>query len=168
MAKTGHLDLLSKVKPKKLSARVFRIIARVYQHQPLSMEGSITFGGRYNPSYQFGALYFGLTREICWKEIEKKNEGPVKKTRFKLLPVRVSLQKVLDLTDSSNQKVLEIKNEDLIKPFDYDLTLRIAIKARQMGYEAVLAPSSAGEGKILAVFQDLLLQASTLKIEKKR
>ena len=132
------------------------------------MEGSITFGGRYNPSFQFGALYFGLTREICWKEIEKKNEGPVKKTRFKLFPVRVSLQKVLDLTDSSNQKVLEIKNEDLIKPFDYDLTQKIAIKARQMGYEAVLAPSSAGQGEILVVFQDLLLQGSTLKIEKKK
>jgi RES domain-containing protein len=132
------------------------------------MEGSITFGGRYNPSYQFGALYFGLTREICWKEIEKKNEGPVKRTRFKLLPIRVSLQKVLDLTDSSIQKVLALKNEDLVKPFDYDLTQKIAVRARQIGYEAVLAPSSAGEGKILAVFQDLLLQGSTLKIERKK
>lgn len=168
MAKSGRPDLLTEVKPKKLSARVFRIIARIYQHQPLSMEGSITFGGRYNPPYQFGALYFGLTRDICWQEIEKKNEGPVKRTRFKLFPVRVSLQKVLDLTDSSVQKALELEKEDLVKPFDYDLTQKIATRARKMGYEAVLAPSSVGQGKILIVFQDLLLQGSTLKIERKK
>lgn len=78
------------------------------------------------------------------------------------------MQKVLDLTDSSVQKVLEIKNEDLVKPFDYDLTQKIAIKARQMGYEAIRAPSSAGEGKILTVFQDRLLPGSNLRIESKK
>lgn len=132
------------------------------------MEGSIAFGGRYNPPWQFGALYFGLTQEICWQEIEKKNDGPVKQSRFKLFPVRVSLQKVLDLSDPSVRETLELEKEDLIKPFDYELMRKIAIRVRKMGYEAILAPSSVGEGKILAVFRDLLLPGSTLKIEKKK
>jgi RES domain-containing protein len=166
LEKTGLLDLLSKIKPRTLSAGVFRIIGRAYQLQLLLMlEGTTTFGDRQNPSFQFGALYFGLTREICLKEIEKKNEGPVKKTRFKQFLARVSLQKVLDPTDSLNQIVLEIQNEDLIKPFDYGLTQKIAIKTRPIGYEAVPAPSSAGKGKILAVFQDLFLKGSIVKIE---
>jgi len=160
--------LLKKIKAKPLRARVYRIIARRYQHKLFSQEGSLPYGGCYNPPYQSGALYCALSEEICWLEIEKRNEGPLKRGSFKFIPIHLHLQKVLDLTDSRIRTQLNIKLESLIHPTDYRVTREIARLAREAGFEGILAPSSAGSGSIFAIFLDRLLPQSKVILRKSR
>ena len=168
MPKAIRPALLKKIKAKPFRAKVYRIIARHYQHQPLSQERSLSYGGRYNPPYQFGALYCGLSEEICWLEIEKRHEGPLKRSRFKLIPIRLHLQKVLDLTDSRIRTELNIKFKSLIHPTDYSVTQKIARLAREAGFEGILAPSSSESGSILAIFMDRLLPQSKVRVRRSR
>lgn len=114
--------------------------------------------------YQFGALYCGITEEVCWAEIEKKIEGPVKHSRFKVYQIRVDLQRVLDLTDPHVCNELKIAPEFLVHLSRYVLTQQIAKEAREIGFEAILAPSSTGAGVILAIFMDRLDLRSKIEI----
>ena len=157
-------ERLRKIKPKRFQAKVYRILARHYQRQPLSLQGSLGLGGRYNPPYQFGALYCGLNEAVCWAEIEKKHEGPIRRERFKLIPLHVRLTKVLDLTDLELLGRLQVAPEALTDPTDHSFTRRIAHETREAGFEGILASSSAGPGTILAIFMDRMEAASKVKI----
>jgi len=168
LSKSIHADRLGKIKPRRFRKRVYRIISRHYGHAPLSLEGSLIYGGRYNIPYQFGALYCGITKEVCWAEIEKKTEGPVKRSRFRVFQIQVYLQRVLDLTDSQICSELNIDTESLIQSTRYVLSQKIAKEAREAGFEAILTPSSTGGGAILAIFSDQLDPQSKLEIEGKR
>jgi len=118
--------------------------------------------------YQFGAVYCAQKEETCWAEIEKKFEGLVKRTRFSVVPIRVHLNKVLDLTDSRVLAKLKITLQDLTDPNDHALTRQIALSAREAGFEGIIAPSSAGPGTILAIFSDRLDSKSKVSIVKRR
>lgn len=166
MAKRVRSKSIRKVKARAFFATVYRVLARRYP--PLSLEGSLSYGGRYNPPYQFGALYCGLTQTICWSELEKRIEGPIHRSRFKIVPIRARLQKVLDLTDPKVLLKLGIELKTLIHPTDRHLTRQIAVLAREAGFEAILAPSSAGPGQILAVFSDQLSSESKVEVVKKK
>ncbi|MEW6682228.1 MAG: RES family NAD+ phosphorylase [Nitrospirota bacterium] len=139
---------------------VVRIIADAYRDRPLSLEGSVLYGGRYNPPGEFGALYCGLTTETCWAELEHKHEGRLKRSAFRLVRLSVRLQRVLDLTASTVRDALDLPPEALTRPTDYALTRAIARSAREAGFEAILAPSAAGKGTILAIFTDRLAEGS--------
>jgi RES domain-containing protein len=155
-----------KIKPSKFQKRVCRIIARHYGQVPLSLEGSLIYGGRYNIPYQFGALYCGITEDVCWAEIEKRMEGTVKRSRFRVYQLRIYLQKVLDLTDPQVCTELKIDPEFLIHQNQYVLTRQIAKEARDAGFEAIIAPSATGTGVILAIFSDRLDPRSRVEIVK--
>ena len=156
--------LIGKIKQRKFRKRVYRIIARYYRQVPLSLEGSLIYGGRYNIPYQFGALYCGITEEVCWAEIEKRAEGPVKRSRFKVYQLQIYLQKVLDLTDPQVCTELKIDPESLMHQNQYILTRQIAKDAREEGYEAIIAPSATGTGVILVIFSDRLDPRSKVEI----
>lgn len=166
MSKQIRPALLKKTPSRTLQIKAYRVIAS--QLAPLSLEGSLKFGGRYNTPYQFGAVYCAQKEETCWAEIEKKFEGPVKRTRFSVVPIRVHLNKVLDLTDPQVLSKLKITLQDLTDPNDYKLTRQIALSAREAGFEGIIAPSSAGPGTILAIFSDRLDSQSKLSIVKRR
>ncbi len=166
MSKQVRPASLKKAPSKTLRINAYRVIAS--QLPPLSLEGSLKLGGRYNTPYQFGAIYCGQKEETCWAEIEKKFEGPVKRTQFKVVPIRVHLHKVLDLTDPQVLSRLKITLQDLTDPNDHTLTRQIAESAREAGFEGIIAPSSAGPGTILAVFSDRFDFQSKLTIVKHR
>ncbi|MFQ5781229.1 MAG: RES family NAD+ phosphorylase [Nitrospiria bacterium] len=166
MSKQIRPASLKKAPSRSLRIKAYRVIAS--QLAPLSLEGSLKFGGRYNPPYRFGAIYCARNEETCWAEIAKRLEGPVKRTRFKVVPIRVRLNRVLDLTDSQVLSRLKITLRDLTDPNDHTLTRRIAEAAREAGFEAILAPSSAGPGTMLAVFSDRLDSRSKLTLVKRR
>ncbi len=166
MSKQIRPALLKKTPSRTLQIKVYRVI--VSQLAPLSLEGSLKFGGRYNTPYQFGAVYCAQKEETCWAEIEKKFEGPVKQSRFNVIPIRVHLNKVLDLTDPKVLSKLKITLQDLTLPNEYTLTRQIALSAREAGFEGIIAPSSAGPGTILAIFSDRLDSQSKLSIVKRR
>jgi RES domain-containing protein len=111
-------------------------------------------------------LYCCLSKEICWLEIEKRNEGRLKRKAFKLIPLNIRLQKVLDLTDPRIRNQLKIKLESIAHPADHTVTWQIARISREAGLEGILAPSSAGSGSILAIFMDRLLPLSKVVIRK--
>lgn len=166
MSKSVRSKRFGKIKPSKFRKRVYRIIARHYGQVPLSLEGSLIYGGRYNIPYQFGAIYCGITADVCWTEIEKKIEGPVKRSRFRVYQLQIYLQKVLDLTDPQVCTELKIYQESLIHPTQYVLTRQIAKEARNAGFEAIIAPSATGTGVILAIFSDSLDPRSRVEIVK--
>jgi len=125
-------------------------------------------GGRYNPPYQFGAIYCGLSEATCWAEIDKKLEGPVRRKSFTVVALRINIQKVLNLSDPDLLSKLKIKRDQLTHPTDHTLTRLLAHTARALGFEAVLAPSSTGAGEILAIFSDCLIPPSKIAVVKPR
>lgn len=164
MALRLHPRTLRAVRPRRFEAAVYRIIAAAYRDRPLSLEGSVRYGGRYNAPGEFGALYCGLTTETCWTELEHKHEGPLKRSAFRVVRVSVRLQRVLDLTERTVQDALGVAPEALTRRAEYALTQAIAQSAREAGFEAILAPSSAGTGVILAIFTDRLGEGSRVAI----
>lgn len=128
------------------------------------MEGSLLYGGRYNPPSEFGALYCGSSSEICWAELENKHEGPLRRSAFRVVRVAVRLQRVLDLTERAVQAMLGVTSPDLTRRAEYTLTQAIARAAREAGFEAILAPSSTGTGAILAIFADRLDDRSRVAV----
>jgi len=71
---------------------------------------------------------------------------------LKMMALRVRLRKALDLTEPRILSELGINLKMLSQATDYDLTRQIATLALKSGFEAILAPSSTGPGKILAIF----------------
>ena len=159
-----HLRALRAIRPRRFEAAVSRVVAEVYRDRALSLEGSLLYGGRYNPPSEFGALYCGLSPEICWAELENKHEGPLKRSAFRVVRVAVRLQRVLDLTDRAVQEILGVTPEDLTRPANYALTQTIAKAARDAGFEAILASSSTGTGAILAIFTDQIDERSRVTV----
>ena len=125
MSKSVRSIRIEKIKSGKFRKRVYRINARHYGQTPLSLEGSLIYGGRYNIPYQFGALYCGITADVCWAEIEKKMEGPVKRSRFRVYKLQINLQKVLDLTDPQVCIELKIAQKSLIHPNQWQLLFHL-------------------------------------------
>ena len=71
----------------------------------------------------------------------------------RLATIRVRLSRVLDLTNSDVRAALEVSEADLTGD-DPAVPRAIGETAHHLGYEAILAPSAAGEGHALAIFLD--------------
>jgi len=103
------LEELSKIKLVSLSKVFFRLVASKHANEILSSQGSLKYGGRYNPARKFGALYLGESENVC-----KAEKSIMVKLDFLdpqvLGKIRVSLNKVLDLTNLDNLKKLGLKN----------------------------------------------------------
>ena len=68
--------------------------------------------------------------------------------------IRVRLGRVLDLTSPKFYDFLGVSKEVVLQ--DEALCLQIADQARDLGYEALLAPSATGSGTNLVIYQDKL------------
>ena len=68
-------DKLSAVAGRSLSGTFFRALLAAFAADPLSTEGSLRHGGRYNPPGAFGALYCGESPEVCAAEVRKRAAG---------------------------------------------------------------------------------------------
>jgi len=163
------LEELSKIKLVSLSKVFFRLVALKHAEEILSSQGSLKYGGRYNPAKKFGALYLGESENVCKaeKSIMVKPDSSDSQVLGK---IRVSLKKVLDLTNINNLKKLGLKKEDLIykkSEGGWNLTCQIAHLAYQMGIEAILAPSSTGKGNNLIVFDKYTKEDKIKLISKK-
>jgi RES domain-containing protein len=81
----------------------------------------------------------------------------------RLATIRVRLSRVLDLTDERVRASLSVDEADLIAD-DPAIPRAIGEAAHHLGYEAVLAPSAAGHGQVLAIFLDNLAADSVLEL----
>jgi len=117
-------------------------------------------GGRFNPPNEFGALYTSLDPKTAAQEVatglrmrgidpEQFPEGA-----WWVYELEVKLESVLDLTDPAALEQGGIPAGSLTGS-DVNATRRIAVGAKERGYDALLVPSAAAVGsKNLVIFLD--------------
>lgn len=150
------------VKTIPLHKRFCRMVAKEHENEILDIQGSIQYGGRYNPPGEFGALYLSETEMVCVAERLRKGESPRPMT---LAEVEVNIFEVLDLTDDTCIKRLNMNRGNLLRAtgnvaYDYEITRRIATWARAKGIEGLLVPSVTSKGKNLVIFMNNLKSTS--------
>ena len=166
------------INPKKfkklISTRIkghyYRFVSLVRESEILSTQGSFAYGGRYNPSGEFGALYAGETEDICKAEIKRKSKDSFICPQI-IGTLIISLTKVLDLTSAKNLKKINITKEDLIiemKKGGWELTWQIARLTYVAGYEGIIAPSITSNGNMLVIFDKYIDNIKVKAIKKSR
>lgn len=161
MIPSPSLEELSALPGQSVQGTFFRLLLAAFAKEPLSIEGSLRHGGRYNPPGAFGALYCGEKPAVCAAEILKRAVGQ-RLAPYRLARVRVKLHRVLDLTDPTTLAALNLRSEDL-QGLDWQPTQRLAAQARAAGFEGLLAPSAAGPGRNLVIFPDRLDSRSRIR-----
>lgn len=149
------------------------IATATYRHvtvgrPPLSGEGARIQGGRWNPPERFPTLYLALSTAVAVAEFQRMATLN-RRALGDFLPrelyrIDVSLQAVVDLRAPSALAALGMTADELTGE-DRRLTQAIGDAAHYLSVEAILAPSAAGTGDVLAVFTDVLESASTLDVE---
>lgn len=111
---------------------------------PLDAQGSLIYGGRFNPPVSFQMLYTSLS--IAGVKAEFLEFAKFRQTNPSfLLPrelhqLHVVLDKVIDLTDSHNRKLLNCTTRDLVGK-DWTLTQNIGMQLHGL-CEAILSYSA--------------------------
>lgn len=139
----------------------------VYRHvaagrHPLSGAGARSLGGRWNPPQSFATLYLADRKSTVEAEFRRmaSRQGldPSQFLPRRIYRLAVELQAVIDLTDHESLPQgladLDFGSDDISE------TQGVGEAAQYLGREAILAPSAAGEGNVLAVFIDRLLPES--------
>lgn len=150
------------VKTPALRGCFYRMVAKEHENEILNIQGSLQGGGRYNPPGEFGVLYLSENEKVSIAERLRKGESPYPMT---LAEIEVNLSEVLDLTDDTSVKQLNINKGDLLRvtgnvAYDYEITREIARMARAKGIEGLLVPSVTSKGKNLVIFIDNLKSKS--------
>jgi RES domain-containing protein len=133
---------------------------------PRSGTGARIHGGRWNLPDSFATLYLALDRETVVAEFERaaRRQGltPDQFLPRELREFDVRLSAVLDLTSASTRKAIGLGEGDL--RVDNPVRCReVGEAAHYLGLEAVMAPSAAGPGNVLAVFLEKLRPGSLLE-----
>jgi RES domain-containing protein len=81
----------------------------------------------------------------------------------RLATIHVRLSRVLDLTTEATRASLGVTEADLVGD-DPGIPRAIGEAAHHLGYEAVLSPSAAGPGTVLAIFLDNRAADSALEV----
>jgi RES domain-containing protein len=148
-----------------IDAVVYRHVAPGYA--PLSGDGARRHGGRWNPPDSFGVVYTALDVRTVDDELvrsaARSGIDPATLAPRRLFTIRVRLSRVLDLTDPSVRDRLGVAVDDLTSD-DLTITRAIGEAANHIGIEAILAPSAAGPGQVLAVFLSNRAADSILEI----
>jgi RES domain-containing protein len=139
----------------------YRAYLGAFAVEPLSVEGSLRHGGRYNPLGAFGAIYCGENPAVCAAEIRRRAQRhPV--PRYRLARIQIDLHRVLDLTDPATLAALGLRAEDLVTD-NWEPTQRLGAAARAAGFEGLLVPSAAGPGRNLVIFPGRLDARSRIR-----
>lgn len=142
-------------------------VGNVYRHvaegrHPLSGAGARSLGGRWNPPQSFATLYLADRKSTVEDEFRRmahrQGLDPSQFLPRRVYRIAVELQAVVDLT---HPRSLPRGLADLDMGLDdLALTQGVGEAAQYLGREAILAPSAAGDGNVLAVFIDRLLPDS--------
>ncbi|WP_024461590.1 hemagglutinin repeat-containing protein [Marinimicrobium sp. LS-A18] len=136
----GGMESLEKIEPpagKSFSGEVYRFdyperIETTWDAHP----GNVNANHRYTEPGQPG-VYGGTSERTAYQEVKHygAEEGKVPTTS------EISLNNVLDLTDSGVRESLGVKLEDLISD-SYSVTHTLGKWAKEQGYDGILAPSA--------------------------
>jgi len=125
--------------------------------------------GRWHIKGEFGGLYLGENQKLCREEIRRAYAGKTPAKEYRLIELKISLNKVLDLTNPDNLTKLNIEREQLISgkgqvPKTVIIPNSIARSAHKSGYEAIIVPSATGSGKAIVLYKDNFKNNSSVKI----
>jgi RES domain-containing protein len=141
---------------KSVSAVFYRVVFKGID--PLSTLGSAQNGGRYNSSGIVGLLYSSFVSETAIAEVARGliargiNPQSYDAGDWWLYELEVSLDSVLDLTDPTVTRGLQIDSQSLVHA-DPAYARQIGKQAAEAGYEAMIVPSAARPGeKNLVIF----------------
>lgn len=158
---SSHLvDAVDRLEPVPYSGDLFRHVAA--GRHPLSGAGARSLGGRWNPRESFATLYLADEKSTVEAEFQRMADrqglDPNQFLPRRIYRIAVELQAVVDLTD---REALPpgLVDLDLVAD-DLGDTQAVGEAAQYLGREAILAPSAAGVGHVLAVFIDRLLPDS--------
>jgi RES domain-containing protein len=158
-----HLvDALDQIDPIPYRGEAFRHVAA--EHHPLSGAGARTVGGRWNPPNSFATLYLADSRDTVELEFERM-VARTGRSVADFLPRRLyryelALAAVIDLTEAERPEGLTRID---LGADDVSLTQAIGEAAQYLGNEGIFAPSAAGSGTVIAVFNDRLRQGSSIQ-----
>lgn len=157
----SHLvDAIDRLEPVAYAGELFRHVAA--GRHPLSGAGARSQGGRWNPPQSFATLYLADGQTTVEAEFRRmaRRQGldPSQFLPRRVYRLAVELQAVVDLTQPESLPE-ELADIDFVSD-DLTSTRAIGEAAQYLGREAILAPSAAGGGKVLAVFIDRLLPQS--------
>lgn len=124
-------------------------------------------GGRWNLPGSFAVIYAAPDLETVDAEFDRA----VRRARLsreqlrprQLATLRLDLRNVLDLRDEAVLQILGLAREELVQD-DVTLPQLLGDVAHDVGYEAVLAPSAASSGDVIAIFPDNRLPESSLEV----
>ena len=138
----------------------FRVVNQAYASTIDDIGPSFIYGGRYNLRNEFGVLYLSSSQDCAVMEKLRQVKG----RKDNLLPqivadFHVKIQKCLDLLSRDTLEILGISREDLVRDSDFSVPQGISREARNVGFEALIAPSAVGEST-LVVFKDKLFPPS--------
>jgi RES domain-containing protein len=160
MPSTHLVDAIDRLDPVAYVGDVYRHVA-VGRH-PLSGAGARSLGGRWNPPQSFATLYLADQKATVEAEFQRmaRRQGlsPSSFLPRRLYRIEVDLQAIIDLTEPralpEGLASLDFGSDNLTT------TQAIGEAAQYLGREGILAPSAAGDGKVLAVFIDRLMPDS--------
>jgi len=131
-------------------------------YNPLSLEGSLLRGGRYNPPSEFGALYASLRENVALQEVFRAHERrgidllAAQPGEWWVYTIQIETPQALDLTNPRTLQKVNI-NADQLMGEDYRLTRKVAAEARTAGIEALLVPAVANPAeRNLVAFSDVM------------
>lgn len=121
--------------------------------------GARTVGGRWNPPQSFATLYLAESEQVAEAELKrlarKAGTAVADMLPRDLLTYEIELIDVVDLTAQEAQEAVGLSSSgsELVP---LKRCQQIGATAHHLGREAVLAPSAAGRGRILAIFLERL------------
>lgn len=158
---SSHLvDAIDQLQTITYSGDVYRHVAT--GRHPLSGAGARSLGGRWNPRESFATLYLADRKPTVEAEFRRmairQGLDPSQFLPRRIYRLAIQLQAVVDLTEPQRLPQglagVDFSSDDLTP------TQAIGEAAQYLGREAILAPSAAGDGNVLAVFIDRLLPDS--------
>jgi len=134
----------------------------------LSGDGARRQGGRWNPPDSYPVVYAALDVPAVDREYARamRQAGlPLSTRKRSLATIRVHLSRVLDLTDADTRRALGIDVGDIVGD-DPAVPRAIGVAASHLGFEAILAPSAAGAGSVMAILLNNRAEGSLLSVEE--
>jgi RES domain-containing protein len=154
------VDAVDRLQSIPYAGETFRHVAS--GRHPLSGAGARSQGGRWNPRQSFATLYLADSEATVEAEFRRmahrQGLNPSQFLPRRVYRLEVELSAVVDLTDAESLPPA-LAEADFLGD-DLSTTQAVGEAAQYLGREAILAPSAAGTGLVLAVFIDRLLPES--------